>query len=56
MQAVDTVEADCVEHRHMCGRCGRVLADAERRCFVCGADLMTMADCVMEEEDAEIVE
>ena len=29
------------EHAHMCGRCGRVLI---------GADLLTMAECVEEED------
>ena len=33
-------------HYHFCGRCGWGMTDQARRCPTCGADLMTMADCI----------
>jgi rRNA maturation endonuclease Nob1 len=41
------------EHKHSCGRCGRVLDHRERRCDNCGADLMTMADCMEDQSGDE---
>jgi rRNA maturation endonuclease Nob1 len=44
------------EHKHVCGRCGHTLPmlldNSVRRCGNCGADLMTMAECVEDQEDS----
>jgi hypothetical protein len=37
------------EHLHECAKCAHTVPVSMKRCIFCGADLMTMAECVPEE-------
>lgn len=37
------------EHRHTCGRCGIPVDVNQKHCERCGADLMTMAECIKQD-------
>lgn len=39
------------EHLHECAKCAHTVPVSMKRCIFCGADLMTMAECVPEEEE-----